>query len=113
MQQLGQAITLFRRLGDTQSLVSSLAMRAVQSMPGASETTCSPLRTRDECVHDAAEALRLSRQIDWLAGQAFTENTLAHTLLSFGEFGPALAHAQEAMRIATVIEHRQWMAATS
>ncbi len=112
-EQLGQAIALFRCLGDSQSLVSSLAMRAVQSMPGASETTCSPLSTRDKCVQDAAEALRLARQIDWLAGQAYTENTLAHTLLSFGEFGPALAHAQEAMRIATEIEHRQWVAATS
>lgn len=110
--QLGQAITLFRTLGDTQSLVSSLAMRALQSMPGAAETTLCPLKTKDECVQDASEALRLARQIDSLAGQAFAENALAHTLLSFGEFGPALSHAQEAQRIAREIEHQQWMVAT-
>jgi DNA-binding NarL/FixJ family response regulator/Tfp pilus assembly protein PilF len=113
VEQLKQAIALFRTLGDTQSLLSSLAMRAVQSMPGSSETTLCPLRTRDECVQDAAEALLLARQIDSLAGQAFAENTLAHTLLSFGEFGPALSHAQEANRIAREIEHQQWMVAAS
>ncbi|HEY6409533.1 MAG TPA: tetratricopeptide repeat protein, partial [Ktedonobacteraceae bacterium] len=91
VEQLGQAIALFRTLGDTQSLISSLAMRAVQSLPGSSETTFCPLRTRNECVQDAGEALRLARQIDWLAGQAFAENALAHTLLSFGEFSPALS----------------------
>ena len=113
VEQLGQAIALFRTLGDTQSLISSLAMRAVQSMPGSSETTFCPLRTRNECVQDAAESLRLARQIDSLAGQAFAENTLAHTLLSFGEFGAALSHAQEASRIATEIEHQQWMVSAS
>jgi DNA-binding CsgD family transcriptional regulator len=82
-------------------------------MPGSSETTFCPLRTRNECVQDAAESVRLARQIDSLAGQAFAENTLAHTLLSFGEFGPALSHAHEALRIATEIEHRQWMVSTS
>ncbi len=113
VEQLGQAIALFRTLGDTQSLISSLAMRAVQSMPGSSETTFCPLRTRNECVQDASESLHLARQIDSLAGQAFAENALAHTLLSFGEFGPALSHAQEASRIATEIEHQQWIIATS
>ena len=113
VEQLGQAIALFRTLGDTQSLISSLAMRALQSMPGASETTVCPLRMRDDCVQDASEALRLARQIDSLAGQAFAGNALAYTLISFGEFGPALAHAHQAQRIATEIEHQQWMVATS
>jgi tetratricopeptide (TPR) repeat protein len=109
VEQLGQAIILFRTLGDTQSL----AMRAVQSMPGASETTCCPLRTRDACVEDAEDALHLCRQIGSLPGQAFAENALAHTLLSFGEFGPALSHVQEAIRIASEIEHQQWMVAST
>jgi DNA-binding CsgD family transcriptional regulator len=106
---IGQAIALFRTLGDAQSLISSLAMRAIQSMPGSSITTFCPLRTRDACVQDAEEALHLARHIDSRLGQAFAEAALAHTLLSFGEFGPALSHAQEGLRIANEIEHRQWM----
>jgi DNA-binding NarL/FixJ family response regulator/Flp pilus assembly protein TadD len=111
VEKLGQAITLFRDLGDTQSLVSSLAMRSLQSMPGASETTYYPSRTREGCVQDATEAVLLARQIDSLTGQAFAENALAHTLLAFGEFGQALDHAQEAVRIAGEIEHQQWTVA--
>ena len=103
VERLGEAITLFRAINDTPSLMSSLAMRALQSTPGASETTLSPLRTRDDCLQDATEALRLARQMNSLAGQAFAENALAHTLLSFGDFGPALAHAREAARIAAEI----------
>jgi DNA-binding CsgD family transcriptional regulator/Flp pilus assembly protein TadD len=113
VEQLRQAVALFRHLDDTPSLMSSLAMRAVQSMPGSSETSFSPLRTRDACVHDASEALRLARQIESLSGQAFAGNALAHTLLAFGEFGPALAHAHEARRIAKEIEHQQWTVATT
>jgi DNA-binding CsgD family transcriptional regulator/tetratricopeptide (TPR) repeat protein len=113
VERIGQAITLFRAMDDTPSLMSSLAMRALQSMPGACETTLSPLRTREDCLQDATEAVRLACQLESLAGQAFAENALAHTLLSFGDFGPALGHAQEAARIATEIGHQQWKVATS
>jgi DNA-binding CsgD family transcriptional regulator/tetratricopeptide (TPR) repeat protein len=109
VEYIGQAIALFRTMGDSQSLISSLAMRAIQSMPGSSITTFSPLRTRNACVRDAEEALRLARQIDSLLGKSFAEAALAHTLTSFGEVGPALTHAQEALRISSEIEHRQWM----
>jgi tetratricopeptide (TPR) repeat protein len=110
VQHLGQAIELFRTLGDTQSLVSSLAMRAVQSISETSETTFHALRSRDECMHDAVESLRLARQIDSLSGQAFAEIALSYVRSSFSDLGQALTHAQEALRIATVIEHQQWMA---
>ncbi|NTU83674.1 MAG: AAA family ATPase [Chloroflexales bacterium] len=113
VEQFDHAIGWFRTLDDTPRLIVSLAMRALQSMPGACETTTCPLRARDACVEDAAEAVRLARQIDALADQAFAENALAHTLLAFGELGPALAHAREARRIAVAIDHRQWIIATT
>jgi DNA-binding CsgD family transcriptional regulator len=103
----GQAIELFRAAGDISSLASSLSMRAGYSL---SETTFSPLRARDECVQEAAEALRLSRQTASPGAEAFAELILGHVLAPFGEFGSALAHAQEACRIATEIGHRQWTA---
>ncbi|TMD60930.1 MAG: response regulator transcription factor, partial [Chloroflexi bacterium] len=46
------------------------------------------------------------------AGQAFVEIVTTQVLFSFGEFGSALAHAQEALGIATAIEHQQWIVAT-
>lgn len=103
----GQAIELFRAAGDITSLASSLSMRAGYSL---SETTFSPLRTRDECVQEAVEALHLSRQVASPGAEAFAELILGYVLAHFGEFGSALLHAQEACRIATEIGHRQWAA---
>jgi tetratricopeptide (TPR) repeat protein len=108
-----RAIELFRSLGDRQSLFSTLAGRALDSAPETLETTFSALRTRDECVQDAEEARLLARQTNSQAGQAFVEMVTTHVLFSFGEFGPALIHAQEALRIATAIEHQEWIAATN
>lgn len=109
----GRAIELFRSLDDRQTLYSVLAARALDSSPETIETTFSSLRTRDECMRDAEEALRLARQMNSLAGQAFVEMAMTAVLFSFGEFGPAFAHAQEALRIATAIEHQEWIAASN
>ncbi len=64
-------------------------------------------------MQDAIEALHLVRQMDSLSGQSFAEIALSDVRSCFGEFGQALTHAHEALRIATAIEHQQWMAVTS
>jgi DNA-binding NarL/FixJ family response regulator len=112
VKYIGRAIDVFRRLGDHHRLASSLASRALDSAPEKIVTTFSALRTRDECLQDTQEALRLARQTNTQAGQAYVEMVTAQVLSSFGDFGPALAHAQEALRIATTIEHQQWTAAS-
>jgi DNA-binding NarL/FixJ family response regulator len=108
----GRTIELFRTLGDSQSLFPILAARAMDSAPETIETTFSSLRTHDECVQDAREALLLARQTNSQSGQAFVEMATTLVLSSFGEFGPAFAHAQEALRIATTIEHQEWISAS-
>lgn len=109
----GRAIELFRGLGDHQTLFQVLAARAMDSSPETIEPTFSSLLTRDECMQNAEEALLLARQTNSPSGQAFVEMATTFVLSSFGEFGPALAHAQEALRIATAIEHQEWIAATN
>ncbi len=109
----GRAIDLFRSLGDRQSLCSILAMRALDSSPEPLEVTYSALRTREECLQDVEEALLLARQMNSQSGRAFAEMVAMYVLSSFGECGPALAHAQEALHIASNIEHREWIAATN
>ena len=113
MESFGRACDLFRELGDHQSLSSSLASRALDSAPEKIITIYSTLRTRDEVVQDIQEALRLARQTNSQAGQAFVEFVATQVLSSFGEFGQALAHAQEGLRIARAIEHQQWFSATN
>jgi tetratricopeptide (TPR) repeat protein len=109
----GRAIELFRSLDDRQSLCSILAMRALDTAPETLETTFSALLTHGECVQDVKEALLLARQTNSPLGRAFVEMATTWVLSSFGEFGPAFAHAHETLRIATSIEHKEWIAATS
>jgi DNA-binding CsgD family transcriptional regulator len=109
----GRVIDLYRDMGDRQSLFPILAARAVDTAPETIETTYSSLRTRDECVQDVAEARRLAQQTNSPTGMPFVELASSLTLASSGEFGPALAHARESLRIATSIEHQEWIAAAN
>jgi tetratricopeptide (TPR) repeat protein len=109
----GRVIELFRALGNRQSLFSILAARAIDTAPETIETTYSSLKTRNECVQDIEEALSLALQTNSQSGQAFVEMATSLVHSSFGEFGPAFAHAQEALRIATTIEHQEWIVATN
>jgi predicted ATPase/DNA-binding NarL/FixJ family response regulator len=108
VEQLSRAIPLFRSMGDIQSLATSLAMRAIQSNSLLSETTFYAVKTYKESMQDATEALRLAQQMGSPPGQAFAERSVAMVFTSFGQLGPALTHAQEALRLATEIEHQEW-----
>jgi DNA-binding CsgD family transcriptional regulator/Tfp pilus assembly protein PilF len=109
----GRAIELFRTLGDQQKLSSTLAVRAWDAAPETIETTFSALLTREECVQDTEEARLLARQTNSPSGQAFVEIATTYVLSSFGTFGPAFSHVQEAQRLATSIEHQEWIAAAN
>jgi DNA-binding CsgD family transcriptional regulator len=103
-----RAIALVRTFDDTATLVSSLTARAAFCNPYATETLFSPLTLRDECVSSLEEASSLARQSEWPAAQAFAEYVLGQALAGYGELGPALAHAEAGLRIATEIDHQQW-----
>lgn len=103
-----RAIALVRAFDDTATLVSSLTARTAFCNPSATETLFSPLIPRDECVGSLEEACSLARQSELPSALAFAEYVLGQTLAGFGEFGAALAHANEGLRIATEIDHQQW-----
>jgi non-specific serine/threonine protein kinase len=103
------AIQLFRKLEDKQALVSALVGAANASY--WDETVFMPSQSRIENHEMAVEALELARQIGWAADQAFAEWGIALGLSNRGVFGEALTHAAESLRIASEIEHRQWVAA--
>jgi len=63
-------------------------------------------------LRDATEALKLAQKIDSFSAQAYANVMTAWWLAGFGDFGAALSHAQEALRIALDMAHQQWMAAT-
>jgi len=106
------AIELLRAIGDSKTLSYSLPTRAICESPAVTETTFSTLTVPDVCIQQLTESLHLARQSDWSAGQAYAEMISGHVHIGFGAFGEALAHLQQALRIATEIDHQQWLAAT-
>jgi len=106
------AIALFRSLNDQQGLISSLTTRASLSCPGWAETTYSVCEPPEHCSRDIMEALNLARQVESLTAQAYVGWNGGGSLASFGELGRGFTLTQEALRIATEIQHAQWLAAT-
>lgn len=106
-QEYQRAISLYREINDKRGLTSALIGGSHLSY--WDETVIIPVQTKENNLRGAAEALSLARQIGWTAGQAFSEWTTGVDLANFGEFGQALLHAGESLRIAAEIEHRQWI----
>ncbi len=112
VRQFGRAIELYHTLSNSAGLSSALTSRAMFSGGVNSGPIISAYRSFEDCARDLAEALRLARQIDWSAGQAYAEYTAGQVFEAFGDFGTALTHARAGLQIAISIEHRQWIAAT-
>jgi DNA-binding CsgD family transcriptional regulator len=55
--------------------------------------------------------VRLAREIDWHAGEAFALFMLGMAAGARGDYDRAFAHGHAALAIADEIEHRQWMTA--
>jgi len=92
-------------------LVNSLVSRAVFASPAQTEVIFTALGNPAECEHDTAEARHLAHQMDWPADEAFSALGSSVVTAYFGNFGLGLALSKQALRIATEIEHQQWMAA--
>lgn len=103
------AIQLFRKLDDKHGLISALT--GACNTFNWNEAVFVPAISATENHHISMEALELTRQTSWASGEAFIEWTIAYNLANRGNFGEALHHASESLRIAEEIEHRQWMVA--
>jgi class 3 adenylate cyclase/tetratricopeptide (TPR) repeat protein len=103
----GRAIELLRELGDRKALINSLAIRADNASPRDEGFTVGWSLAGCEC--ESAEALRLAREIEWADGEAFVEIISGFMLASFGQLSAGLAKEQQGLRIATKIEHQQWI----
>ena len=110
VQMYGRAIELLRAVDNRSVLSSCLTMCASSASPRCGDTTCTANWSLKECEGDLAEALHLACEIEWTAGEAFTNLIFGVTLAYFGQLGRALAQAQRGLRLATEIDHQQWVA---
>jgi tetratricopeptide (TPR) repeat protein len=104
-----QAVLLFRELRDQPSLASSLTGRGHASgatFPGMMQAA------PDMLVHprrDFEEAMRISREIGSLAGEAWVAWSLGQLQAVQGCYGRALEVIQRGLDIATQIGHCEWI----
>jgi predicted ATPase/class 3 adenylate cyclase len=103
----GRSIELLRVLGDRKTLISSLATCAADASPQDEDFTLA--WSLADCERDSAEALRLAREIEWADGEAYVDVISSSMLAFFGQLSAALGRVQQALRIATRIEHQQWI----
>lgn len=105
-----RAIPLFRTLGETQLLSHCLSTRAIYASPSMNDTTWCPRGTPAQRTAEMDEALALARQARWRAGEAYA-HWQASALHFYGSLRTALVHGEAALRIASEIDHRQWITA--
>jgi len=105
-----QAVSLFRQAGNKPGLIASLGNYNSLAHTG-DVLPWAALLTLPYCRQLADEAVDLVREIGWLAGLAEVQWLSSLTLAIFGQLGEALAWANDALRTASDIDHRQWIAA--
>jgi DNA-binding CsgD family transcriptional regulator len=106
----GRAIELLRIVGKRSVLCSCLTMRPAASTLWSGDTSCSAKWGKAECERDLKEAMHLARELEWAAGEASVEIILGAMLACFGQFGAGLTHINQGLRLATEINHQEWMA---
>ena len=78
--------------------------------PWSGYTNCTVNESFAACERDLREALQLARELEWAAGEAFVDIYLGGIYASFGRLGAGLTYVQQGLRLATEINHQQWMA---
>lgn len=117
----GRAIPLLRELDARQPLVIALIMHATMRWGGfgsgqgllTSSRHDRPPGSTAERMREIDEAIHLAPDFGWRSGQAIALATSAVASGLFGDYARAFSHAQQSLRIASEIEHQQWMTLAS
>jgi len=89
-----RALPLLEVLGDKQGMASALTMLTMGGF-----------------IAEGERALAISREINWRDGEAYAHIRLALALALRGQFGLALDHAGQGLRLAREIDHTLWQIA--
>ncbi len=105
-----QAVGLFEAIDDRRGLASSLSVMAECGSNYLLDAVSVAPITLTEAVSHGRRALDITRQIGWRSGEAYILVVLSLCAGSLGRHALALEQSQQALDIATELEHHQWMA---
>jgi DNA-binding CsgD family transcriptional regulator/tetratricopeptide (TPR) repeat protein len=106
-----RAIPLAREFDNRQDLVTGLVMRVLASGFYYADTFAPAAADPARAELDIDEAIRLTRAMEWPAGESFARWELALWCGMRGQYPRAFELASGGLRIAQEIEHTQWIAA--
>jgi DNA-binding CsgD family transcriptional regulator len=106
-----QAVALFRQLDDRRGLTSSLATLTMRGITYQTDTMIPAVAHASEVIPDGELALKIARGTEQRTAEAYALIFLAFCLGPQGDYAQALERAEQGLRIAEEIEHRQWMTA--
>ncbi|HEY6410476.1 MAG TPA: tetratricopeptide repeat protein, partial [Ktedonobacteraceae bacterium] len=106
-----QAVALFRELDEREGLISSLVTLMLCCGNYQTETLVPAATSWDEARQLGELALKIAREIGQRSGEAYALRAIGQCLGFRGEYAQALGLAQDSLRVAEEIGHRQWMAA--
>jgi tetratricopeptide (TPR) repeat protein len=106
-----QAVALFRQLDDRGGLTSSLATLTMRGITYQTDTMVPAVLHVSAVTPDGELALKIARETDQRAAEAYALIFLAFCLGPQGDYARALEYAEQGLRIAEEIDHRQWMTA--
>ena len=106
-----QAVALFRELDDRPGLASSLATLTMRTITYQTDTMVPAVTHLSEAAPDGELALNIARATEQRAAEAYALIFLAFCLGPQGDYARALDCAEQGLRIAEEIEHKQWMTA--
>ncbi len=104
-----QAIALFRSLDDRRGLSSALANHAQRGVTVYNDLIIPSGKESAAILAEAEEAVAISRDIGWRAGEAYALCVLGSLYSSYGELDRGFDLLSTALRLAEQIGHRQWI----
>jgi DNA-binding CsgD family transcriptional regulator/tetratricopeptide (TPR) repeat protein len=106
-----RAVDLFRAADNREGLASSLTVLTMRGVTYQTDTMVVDQVTPVECARDGEQALAITREIGWRAGESFALWMLGFCLAGGGYYDRALDAVMHSIAIAEEIAHRQWLAA--
>jgi DNA-binding CsgD family transcriptional regulator len=105
------AVEVWREVGDRRGLASTLIVLGMRA-PTYHTDTLPAVAGHAEAAIEVEEALAVTRDIGWRAGESWALWILNGMILATeGAYGRALDGTRAGLAVAEEIEHRQWMAA--
>ncbi len=105
-----RAAEMFRELNDRRGLASGLTMLGQIGVLGYVGLESGAALGVAGAVRRGEEALAITREIGWRAGEVFAQLTLAFSYAAGGEYSRAFDAARASLALAEEIGHRQWSA---